>query len=193
MGKMESEARTERRRGYLQNAVLTTIGVVGILAVAMVAPNTLQLLGALKGKRFGEQANSAASRLARKGHIRFIEMNGKKFLRITPAGKRALEKMQYEASLREVLKRSHKWDKRWRMIVFDIPERHRTARKRLRDAVRSLGFLRVQDSVWLYPYDCEDLIVLLKSDMRLGKEVLYAIVEKIENDKWIKAHFGLPT
>lgn len=57
--------------------------------------------------------------------------------------------------------------------------------------MRDFGFLRIQDSVWLSPYDCEELIALVKAELRLGKDVLYAIVEEIENDGWIKKHFNL--
>ena len=32
---------------------------------------------------------------------------------------------------------------------------------------------------------------MLKSNLFLGKDVLYMTVEKIENDKWLKESFGL--
>ena len=58
--------------------------------------------------------------------------------------------------------------------------------------MKEMGFLRLQDSVWVFPYDCEEVIALIKADLRIGKDVLYTIVEKIENDKPIKKHFDLP-
>ena len=51
--------------------------------------------------------------------------------------------------------------------------------------------MRLQDSVWIYPYPCEDLINLLKADFKVGKDLLYLIVNFIENDKWLKRLFGL--
>ncbi len=57
--------------------------------------------------------------------------------------------------------------------------------------MRELGFARLQDSVWVYPYDCEDLMALLKADLKIGMAVLYMIVEHIENDKHLRAHFSL--
>jgi len=77
------------------------------------------------------------------------------------------------------------------MIVFDIPERRRVIRNRLRMTMEELGFMRLQDSVWVFPYDCEDFIALLKADMRIGTAVLYVIVEEIENDSHLREHFGL--
>ena len=194
MGQLETQTRFERRKGYLQQAVLSSIAIGGILALTMVAPNTLQLLGGFgaRKKRFHEQAHSAIGRLASKGYVSFVEEKGRRCLRITPAGRLALERAERETQLRNKPVKPRRWDRRWRLIIFDISENRRATRNKLRRLVRSLGFLRVQDSVWLYPYDCEDLVILMKAELRIGREVLYAIVEKIENDAWIRKHFGLP-
>ncbi len=58
--------------------------------------------------------------------------------------------------------------------------------------MREIGFVRLQDSVWVYPYDCEDFIALLKAELKIGKDVLYAIADTIEHDKGIRRHFNLP-
>lgn len=191
MGNLESQARSERRKGYVQQAVLMTVGVTGMLLVAMAAPNTLQLLGKLGvgKKRFGDETRSALSRLARKGFISFVERGGKKYARITEAGRRTLILEEQKAAVRA--KRGERWDKHYRMVIFDIPERKRNTRAALRRTMIEAGFLCIQGSVWIYPYDCEDLIALLKADLHIGKDALYTIVEKIENDAWIRRYFGL--
>ena len=78
------------------------------------------------------------------------------------------------------------------MIVFDVPERRRRIRTRLRAFMNEIGFVRLQDSVWVYPYDCEDFITLLKAELKIGKDVLYAIADTIEYDRGIRKHFRLP-
>jgi len=50
----------------------------------------------------------------------------------------------------------------------------------------------IQDSAWVYPYDCEEFVALLKAHLRLGKDVVYAVVEEIGNDAPIRTHFKLP-
>ncbi len=57
--------------------------------------------------------------------------------------------------------------------------------------MHEIGFLRIQDSVWLYPYDCEEFVALLKADLHIGKDVLYAVIESIEDDSRIRRHFRL--
>jgi len=54
-----------------------------------------------------------------------------------------------------------------------------------------IGFVHLQDSVWTYPYDCEDLIVLLKADFKIGKDILYMIVDELEGDWRLRKEFGL--
>lgn len=75
--------------------------------------------------------------------------------------------------------------------MFDIPERRRRVRTRVRQTLTTMGFYRLQDSVWVYPYDCEELIILLKADFKIGKDLLYVIADKVEHDAPLKTHFGL--
>ena len=56
---------------------------------------------------------------------------------------------------------------------------------------KQAGIRRLQDSVWVYPYDCEDIITLLKTDFGVGKYLLYMIVDELENDKHLREDFGL--
>lgn len=187
---MEEEARKIRRKDYVQKAVLAAIGFAGVLAITAVAPNTLQLLGMVGVKRrFAYQTRSVISRLAAKGQVRFFMKNGKKCVEISLAGRRALDLELQTAALQT--KRLKRWDKRWRMVMFDIPERRKKDRDQLRRTMIGAGFVCFQDSVWVFPYDCEDLVALLKIDMRLGNAVRYAIVEKLENDTELQKQFRL--
>lgn len=191
MGKLESEAKRMRRIGYVQRAILGTVAVAGVLAIAMVAPNIFQAIPRLAGKRYKSafRIRSALGRLADDGYVLFIEHKGKKHAEITDKGRRALAFEEQRVEL--VSRTKRRWDKRWRMIIFDIPEQYKNIRVQLRRTIKGSGFFRLQDSVWVFPYDCEDFIALLKADLRVGSNVLYIIVEKIENDRHLKEHFGL--
>jgi hypothetical protein len=192
MGKVELVAKKRRRQQYIQDAVMAAVSGAGLLAVAMLAPNILQILPHITGKKRSKLAfktKTAASRLAAKGYIRFINRGGKKYIEITKEGSRAIAFEREKAQLVDTRKR--KWDKRYRLVMFDIPQTRKTTRDRVRLLMRECGFLRLQDSVWIFPHDCEELIVLAKADLRVGKDIVYAVVESMENDGWIKKHFGL--
>ena len=192
MGNIESEAKKVRRKGQVQKAILTTLLVGGMIAIGA-APRVdlLKLLGGKKRNqyRIKHQTNEVLMRLERKGLVTFILKDGRKFACLTPAGTQRLKLEQEKAALR--LQKKKRWDKRWRIIIFDIPERRRGMRSRLRAIMQECGFVRLQDSVWVYPHDCEELTALLKAELKAGSSVLYMVVEKIENDAWLKKHFSL--
>lgn len=190
---IERSARTRRRRGYLQHAILSAVAITGVLAVALVAPNSVQLLSRFgyNKSRFGEKTRQSIGRLLNKQYIRFVTMGGKKHIVITEKGRNFLEKSERRAILCTEPIKPRRWDARWRIVMFDIPERHKALRQRIREMIRAFGFLCLQGSVWIYPYDCEDLIILLKADLKIGKELLYVVVEEMENDTWLRKHFSL--
>jgi len=190
MGKLEEESRKRKKKRDVQHALLAAIAIPGLVAFAAVAGNALQLLEYLPNEKYNlkYRMKSVAGRLVSKGYAVWIERDGKKYLRVTPAGRRALAFEQTKIALKN---QKRKWDGRWRMVVFDVPERRRKVRTRLCAIMREIGFVRLQDSVWVYPYDCEDFIALLKVELKIGKDVLYAIVDTIEHDKNLRQHFNL--
>lgn len=191
MGVVESGARKKRRKQNLRAAALITIGTVGFIAVAAVAPNMFQLLGKTGAlSRLKYKSKSVLARLKQKGEIEFVERDGKKYIRLTDRGEKSLDLSRERLNL--VGGKPKKWDRRYRLVMFDIPEKRKKTREHLRFEMREVGFLRIQNSVWVYPYDCEEFIALLKADMHIGKDVLYAVVEEIENDAKIREHFNLP-
>lgn len=189
---MEKEARNVRRLKSFQQAMLMAVVLGGVVVVAATIPNAAQLLrffpGYKKGARFNYQAKSALGRLAAKGLVTFEEVDGKRYARITEKGERLLQ-METE---RTTVAKKRRWDRRWRVVIFDIPERRKSVRASLRRFMNEYGFVRLQDSVWIYPYDCEDLIALAKANFRIGADVLYMIVERLEHDKHLREHFKLP-
>lgn len=84
-----------------------------------------------------------------------------------------------------------KWDGRWRMIIYDVARHKATLRNIFRTTIRRIGFLNVQESVWIYPYPCEKEISFLRDYCGMGTDVMYIIAHKIENDSTYRTHFHL--
>ena len=194
MGILEKEVKIKDRRKNIQKIILSTIYSAGILGVAVVAPNVLSAIKKLEGsfkrkKNLKYTINNSFTRLREKGFIEIVEINGKKVARITSKGE---SKLDFLDKHNFKLKIPKKWDGRWRVVIFDIKESRSKIRFLLRKTLSQIGFIRLQNSVWLYPYDCEDLISLLKADFKIGKDVLYMIVEKLENDWHLRKTFKLP-
>ena len=176
----------------VKNIILKTIAVAGVVGMAVVAPNVLQALKIFSNdnKKYNKKVyiNKSITNLINKGLIKFETKNGQKFVRLTLKGKQELAK--YELGDLEI-KKPKKWDRKWRIVIFDIKEKRRKTRDILRNTLNRLGFIKLQNSVWVFPYDCEELIIMLKSNLFVGKDILYMTVDKLENDKWLKEVFGL--
>ncbi|MFH1200842.1 MAG: hypothetical protein V1484_00730 [bacterium] len=192
MGKLEKELKTRTRKENIQKAILSGIAAVGLLGVAVLAPNALQALKFFgiepKNKWQKYNINHSIKRLRDHGLICFEKTSRGTFVRLTPKGEDKLRKFKI---LGYKLKKPKKWDHKWRMLIFDIKEERKRTRDKIRFTLNRIGFLRLQDSVWVYPYDCEDFVTLMKADFKIGKDLLYLIVDTIEGDKKIKNYFKL--
>jgi len=90
-----------------------------------------------------------------------------------------------------IIEKPKVWDGQFRVIIFDIAESKRSMRVALRKQLVCWGFIRLQNSVWAYPYECQELIALLKTSFGVFKDVIYMTVGSIENDGWLKKEFNL--
>jgi len=175
------------KRKNLQNIILQTVYVAGVIGVGLVAPNVLlamKKIGLISNFRQKESINISRNRLIERGML--VLQNGK--LKITKKGKLFLLRNTFYKNKKI---KKEKWDGKWRVLIFDIPESLRFIRDQIRATLVAVGFKRLQDSVWIYPYNCEDLIILLKTDLEIGKDLLYMIVDTLEDDEEIKNYFGL--
>jgi|SRR3989338_4281864 len=84
-----------------------------------------------------------------------------------------------------------KWDGKWRVVIFDVWESTREKRDSLRYEIKNFGFIQLQRSVWIYPYDCAEFIELLKTDLSFGKNIRYMVVEKLDHDEKLRKYFKL--
>lgn len=184
---MEEKSRINSRRTNIRNIILRSVQVAGLLSIAVVAPNVvgaMHKLGLMPSLRQNEISKRSYKRLVAGGYLVFKDG----FLRLTPKGTGHLLMLETRESNRSFRR---KWDRKWRILIFDIPEYRRPLREKMRRTLMAIGFKRLQDSVWIYPYDCEDLITLLKADFRIGRDVLYMIVDQLEGDQWLRKDFGL--
>ena len=120
--------------------------------------------------------------------IKIEESNGKTVIKLTEKGKK--RKLQYDFDNMKISKQD-KWDKKWRFIMFDIPEEKRFARESFRNKLKDLGFYQFQKSVWIYPYPCEDEVDFIAENFSIGQYINLIIVQ-IMDDKPLRDHFKLP-
>ena len=84
-----------------------------------------------------------------------------------------------------------KWDGKWRMVVFDVPEKKRKGRDALREELKRIGFYELQRSVFIFPYKCKDEIDFVIEFFQLRKYVRFCVLESIDNELHLKKIFNL--
>lgn len=90
--------------------------------------------------------SQALKRLREKGLIDFVD-DERLLIRITEAGRDKI--LQQKISIK-----NQKWDGKWRIVSFDIPEKRRSVRDLLRHYLKNWGFEQWQKSLWVSKKDC---------------------------------------
>lgn len=96
---------------------------------------------------------SLVARMSRLNLIQSVLIEGRVNFRLTELGRKQLFK-SFPVLMPQLTKRI--WNGFWRMIIFDIPEGKRKQRDNLRHRLIKLGFGRLQDSIYLSPYDWDE-------------------------------------
>lgn len=85
-------------------------------------------------------------RLRENGLVDFVD-DDQLILRLTDQGRE-------KALLAKMLLEDNDWDGRWRIVIFDIPEKRRGVRDFLRNKLKTWGFTPWQQSVWVCKKNC---------------------------------------
>lgn len=86
-------------------------------------------------------------------------------------------------------KKPKKWDRKWRIVIFDIPEKERLFRAILREHLYTLKFFKLQQSVFVSPYPFEKPILELIELYSAKSHVRVITATKIDNELKLKKHF----
>lgn len=82
------------------------------------------------------------------GDIEKILKNGKVYLSLTQKGFSTFS----EAFLLPLLGFRTSWNKKWKIVIFNIPESKREERERLRKLLKRSRFARISNSVYISPF-----------------------------------------
>jgi len=134
-----------------------------------------------------EQVRDSLHRLKRRGYVEWRYDKNKKVieLKLTKEGKKFFGECRYEDV---AIPTPEVWDGKWRLFMFDIPEKSRSFRNALRDKLKRLGFFKVQKSVWVYPFECEKEIGYICDFFGIRHFTLMFRV-KIDQDSILRKYF----
>src|SRR3990172_6994978 len=117
--------------------------------------------------------------LKTKGYIETFVENKEKYAELTPKGKKH---SQYLLIDNLIIKKPSKWDGKWRVVIFDIPEKLHYNRDLLRDQLKRLNFIKIQQSVYVYPFECTREVSLISECLDISRYVTIMISEIIQGE-----------
>ena len=124
----------------------------------------------------------------KKGYLEIRKKNHQIYIALTPEGRKRAGKHLIDDL---EIQKPKNWDGKYRIAIFDIPNITRIKRDALRGKLKELGFFRLQQSVWVYPYQCEKEIDLLREFFGLNSKELILIEGCVKDDKFLQKFFKL--
>lgn len=139
-----------------------------------------------------QQIQSTIHLLKQRKFVEIIQEGGEQFrVQLTNKGQNRVKEFCFEAL---EIKKPKIWDKKWRVLIFDIPTKpkiYHQAREALRNKIKDLGFYQMQKSTWVYPYECEDKILFVAELFQVQKHIEILTVEKLLHEDKLKKEFDL--
>lgn len=124
--------------------------------------------------------------LARQGFITVGMLDGERVYKLSHKGTQKLQR--YQALKIDILPR---FDGRWYLVTFDLPESHKSIRNLLIITLKRHGFVSYSGGVWLLPYNPTDLIIALRKQLGIKKEIRLIVATQIDGASDLKRKFGI--
>jgi len=163
--------------------ILSWLAMAGAVYVAASSPYfVLNIMKSFKrGREYKKKkVYDTFYNLRRQGCIDIRKRNHQIYIALTEKGRKRAGKFQID-SLK--INKPRKWDKKWRLVIFDISQLQSLKRNAFRGKLKELGFYPLQKSVWVCPYPCKDEIELLREFFGLTKkEIRLITAENIDNE-----------
>lgn len=166
--------------------------VGGMVAIAATSPFFVQniMKAYEKSKKYPERkVSDTFYRLKQQGLIEIQTVNRQIYISLTPEGRKLAGILQID---KLKISRPKRWDKKWRLLIFDVPQTRKISREALRGKLKQLGFFQLQKSVWAYPFDCRAEVEILQEFFGLSEnEMRLIIAENIGDDSKLRQDFSL--
>ncbi|OHA63647.1 MAG: hypothetical protein A2842_02730 [Candidatus Wildermuthbacteria bacterium RIFCSPHIGHO2_01_FULL_48_25] len=181
-----------RLKGTVSQEILHNLLIGGAFVLAAQSPyfwlNFYKNM--FNGRGFRSSQVRDAFKYLRKKKLIYIETHNKQiYLRLTEEGEKEAGKFQIN---KLKVDRPKKWDGKWRLIIFDIPEKLKVKREAFRGKLKELGFYRLQKSIWAHAFPCEAQVHLLREFFALSPKHLRVLeVQKLEDDNFLKEFFSV--
>ncbi|HCC05381.1 TPA: hypothetical protein DEP58_03715 [Patescibacteria group bacterium] len=89
------------------------------------------------------------------------------------------------------LSKKKKWDGKWYVVMYDIPEKKRALREILFNRLKTMGFVELQHSVFVYPHDCRRELEFVIEAYEARKYIRCMEVTYIDDESVLRKKFKI--
>ena len=179
-------------RSEITKDILKWLAISGAVCIAATSPYfSINLIKGFKNRKKYKKKKVCDTfyNLKRQGYIDIKSRNHQIYIFLTKEGRKKAGRFQID-SLK--INKPKKWDRKWRIVIFDIAQLKNLQRNAFRGKLKELGFYPLQKSVLICPYSCQDEIALLRDFFGLSqKEIRLITAANIEDDNFLRKIFKL--
>lgn len=170
--------------GEQEKEVIRLMGAGVLLTISIAAPNLpVALKPFLRSKQNRYQFKKRIQKMKEKD---LIFLSGE-VIKLSENGKKLLAKIDSE----DIEIKKSNWDGSWRVVAYDIPDKHKKERNYFRRKLIALGFKQVQESMLVIPYECKEEISIFANQIGVSPFVIYLITDKLPKQEAMVEYFGL--
>lgn len=186
-----------KNKKEITKTILKVLLLTGGIAIASTSPYfasraipaLIRDVKFLRNKKKRRYASNMFCRLKNQGLIRIEYQRKQMYISLTKEGKKKAGKYQIDDL---EIKKTWRWDKRWRVLIFDIKNKDKIKREALRGKLKELGLYKLQKSVWVCPYNFKKEVEILKVFFGFkNNEMITIDASRIENDQNARLFFNL--
>jgi len=176
-------------KGEIVDIVLRALLLVGFIAFAVAAPNAVQIFKYFDPKNTQDRARIKKSvwRLEKSGYIKRKDGKGGLFM-LTEKGRE--KAMRYALAQMKIVEQK-KWDKKWRIVMFDVPEKKKQARRAINFSLKKLGLIQYQKSVFITPFQCDKEIDFVGECFGVRDNISIITATEVEKAVALKKVFNI--
>lgn len=188
-----NKGRYKEKRSYLGSLKKKTLLLLAA-GVALSAAKTMgkqwNILGELSKEWKKINRSSLKRSLISLYSAKLIDLNPKKDhyeIVLSLDGKKTAERFNLEnLQIKKV-----KWDGKWRVILFDVPEKLKKVRNAIRFHLNDIGLIEYQKSVYISPYPCEREVKFIAEFYQAHKFIRFMVADVVDDEERYIKNFGL--
>ncbi len=184
--------RNNYSRGELAKEILKGLAIGGLIVASFALPGLPQIfkLFGVNNSRDRYRIKRVVKNLKEKKLINLYEKDDEQIMEITERGRQRILKYKFDEMK---IARPLKWDGYWRIVAFDIPEKHKRGRDALTRKLKEIELYPLQKSIFIYPFNCKDEIYFIGEVFKVRKFIHYFLIKEVDEDdeKHLKRYYNL--